>query len=73
MQETSEQPQVKCAVCAEALPEARMSLACAGCGCALHPSCATRIERGPGWGDRAMFCATCAADRPAETTGLVTG
>ena len=73
MQDTSEEPQVRCTVCEEVLPESRMSLACVTCGHALHPSCATRIERGPGWGNRAMFCATCAADYPPAMTGLMAG
>jgi hypothetical protein len=72
MHETTDQPQAKCVVCDGSLPEARMPFACSSCGRALHPSCATRIERGPGWGKRAMFCASCAGDRPAATRALVT-
>lgn len=65
MATTGEARQETCAICHEVLPDARMALACSGCGCALHPSCASRIDRPPGWGNRDMFCAECAAERPA--------
>lgn len=60
MEGTKERPQIKCIVCNEVLPPARLRLACASCGSGLHPSCAALIERSPGWGNREMFCATCA-------------
>lgn len=55
-----------CVGCGGTLPESRMSLVCASCGDGIHPSCAGRVERGVGWGNRILFCPRCAsgADAP---------
>lgn len=67
----NERPQQKCMICDEILPEARLPLICSGCGSALHPSCAARIERGPSWGSREMFCAACAGNRASVSKPMV--
>jgi hypothetical protein len=51
---------VRCVVCREALPSSRMPLLCSSCGNGVHPSCAGRVERGDGWGNRRLLCPTCA-------------
>jgi hypothetical protein len=50
---------VRCVVCREALPLSRMPLLCSSCGDGVHPSCAGRVERGDGWGNRRLFCPAC--------------
>jgi hypothetical protein len=49
-----------CVECGATLPEARMALVCGTCGDGIHPSCAGRVERGEGWGNRTLFCPRCA-------------
>ena len=49
----------RCVVCAEVLPASRLSLLCDSCGNGIHPSCAGRIERGEGWGNRRLLCPQC--------------
>jgi hypothetical protein len=49
-----------CVECGATLPESRMPLVCGSCGDGIHPSCAGRVERGVGWGNRTLFCARCA-------------
>lgn len=64
MEKTTDDSQRNCTVCGDELPEARMALSCSSCGRGLHPACAARVERGPGWANRTLFCASCAADHP---------
>lgn len=64
-----EPPRETCVVCNEDVPSARMSLMCTGCGAGLHPGCAARVDRGPGWGDRTMFCPACATVHDEEADG----
>ena len=49
-----------CVECGATLPKSRMPLVCGSCGDGIHPSCAGRVERGVGWGNRTLFCARCA-------------